>query len=300
MTIGTAGVNYDDTSAPILEKIVGIGGRGMSIFRVPSSTSADLELVWESGSDFEEETCDKFPWANNAVMDEDFAPLCSDGPGEQCARYTIFNNDDDRGNIEERSSELDDGCDLGGGVFGACPMSKTVDEKAQEDGLAVEAVVVGVACDHLVAVACGENNGVCLLYDITDVSSPKRLKTFHLSPANENKNPDQSYRVDMGDLDSETILFLSPEKSPTGHSGILFAGAISGTLSFYEFECVNPDTGDEDIISSSSGLSGGAIAGIVIGGIVGAVLIVLLFVMLRSGSKKADGVETAGDSGNYA
>jgi hypothetical protein len=33
----------------------------------------------------------------------------------------------------------------------------------------VESIAVGISFDHLVALACGENNAVCLLYNITDI-----------------------------------------------------------------------------------------------------------------------------------
>jgi hypothetical protein len=172
-------------------------------------------------------------------------------------------------------------------------MGEKVDEAAEEDGLAVESVVVGIACDHLVALGCGENNGVCLLYDITDISSPSLLKTFHLSEASQTKNPEQSYLKDLGDIDSETILWIPPSRSPTGKSGFLFGGAISGTLSFYEFQCLKPeDTCYPDgcpVGGDSKSLSGGAIAGISIGAVVA--LAVVAFVgkgLLVKGSGSSD------------
>ena len=189
-----------------------------------------------------------------------------------------------------RNDPLADGCTFPDGSTGACAMESTVDEKAQEDGLAVEAVAVGVACDHLVAVACGENNGVCLLYDITTIESPTLLKTFHLSPASRSKNPDQSYRNDLGDIDSETILFLSPDASPSGKAGFIFGGAISGTLSFYEFQCVGDETSTPTFASTSSGgnsgLSAGAIAGIVVGSLAGVALIVFVITKVNGGKGK--------------
>ena len=196
-----------------------------------------------------------------------------------------------------RNDPLQDGCTFSDGSTGACPMSDTVDSKAQEDGLAVESVQVGVACGHLVAVACGENNGVCLLYDISEIETPELIKTFHLSPASRSKNPEQSYRNDMGDLDSETILFLSPETSPTGKAGFVFGGAISGTLSFYEFQCNGDDSsiqGTGNIVvaedDAEDELEAGAIAGIVIACVVGVVLFVFVARSVASGNSK-DGKE---------
>lgn len=70
-------------------------------------------------------------------------------------------------------------------------MAETVDEKAQEDGIGVESVVVGIACGRLVALACGENNSMCFLYDITDIANPSLIKAFHLSEVSKTKNPAQ-------------------------------------------------------------------------------------------------------------
>lgn len=174
-------------------------------------------------------------------------------------------------------------------------MSKTIDAKAQEDGLAVESVTLGIACDRLFAVGCGENNGVCLLYDVTDINTPKLIKTFNLSPASENKNPEESYLNDLGDLDAETTIFVPAEHSPTGKSGILFGGAISGTLSFYEFVCAREESATVPALKSGDSLSGGAIAGIVVGSL--AVVAVLAFLFLRGrGGSAAQVDKSYGDS----
>merc|ERR1712150_113368 len=175
-----------------------------------------------------------------------------------------------------------------GGLPGACPMSRTVDAKSPEDGLAVESVVVGVACSTLVAVACGENNSNCYLYDISAIESPKLVKVFNLTPASETQNPAYAYdQGTLGDLDAESTLFVTAKQSPTGKDGIIFGGAISGTLSFWEFECTIPveavrenvcfaEEESLSLVKDSDGLSTGAIVGIVVGCVVGGVLIGLL------------------------
>ncbi len=181
-------------------------------------------------------------------------------------------------------------------------MGETVDEKAEEDGLAVESVVVGIACGHLVAVACGENNAMCLLYDITNISEPSLLKTFHLSEISRVKNAEQSYRKDLGDIDAETIIWIPPSRSPTGKSGFLFGGAVSGTLSFYEFQCLQqedpcfPDgcsssTGSST--SSSGGLSTAAIVGITVGAIAVVVIAALFIFRNRAPKKDAEDKESS-------
>lgn len=224
---------------PIMNKVVGIGGRGMSIFSVGDN---GISFVWDSASDFESETCANFPWAGNALQDEDFAPV--NGP-----RWTLSGSDD-RDSINERNDI--EGCDFPDGTRGACPMGQTLDERAQADGLAVEAVTVGVACNSLIAIACGENNGMCLMYDISTVRNPTLVNSFNLSPVSETMNPEQTYNDTLGDVDPETSTFIPREESPTGCSGVIFGGAISGTLSFYEFICEN---GERDCVTNTSGAS---------------------------------------------
>ena len=165
-------------------------------------------------------------------------------------------------------------------------MSRTIDDKSPEDGLGVESVVVGVACSTLVAVACGENNSNCYLYDISTIESPKLLKVFNLSPASETQNPAYAYdQGTLGDLDAETTLFVTAEHSPTGKDGIIFGGAISGTLSFWEFECTIPVepvresvcfAGDDPLTfvkNDGEGMATSSVVGIVIGCIAGVLLL---------------------------
>jgi hypothetical protein len=199
---------------------------------------------------------------------------------------------DDQTDIESMNDPVFDGCDdAGNGQPGACPMSTTVDEKSPEDGPAPESVTVGVACGRLVAVACGENNSDCFLYDITDIQNPKLEKVFNLSPESENKAPGVAYdeRV-LGEHDPEATIFVDAVDSPTGKTGIMFFGALSGTVSFYEFECTIPvdrlerPSLENDIREGSdddSGLSGGAIGGIVVGGVAIIAAFVALFIFKK-------------------
>ena len=41
----------------------------------------------------------------------------------------------------------------------------------------------------------------------------------------------------LGDIDTESIIFVDAADSPTGNAGILVAGAWSSTLSWWEFTC---------------------------------------------------------------
>ena len=100
-----------------------------------------------------------------------------------------------------------------------------------------------MACNRLLAISCGENNGDCFLYDITNINNggdPVLKKVFNLSPASQNKSPGIAYADGtLGDLDAGEVLFVPPEESPTGKAAIIFGGAHSGTISFWEFECEN-------------------------------------------------------------
>ena len=74
ISIGSSAVDYSDPQNPVMSKIVLFGGRGMSIYRVPSDFDAKMEFVWDSGSDFEKEGCTAYPWAHNGIQDEGFSP----------------------------------------------------------------------------------------------------------------------------------------------------------------------------------------------------------------------------------
>lgn len=50
ITMGSAAVNYANASAPVVERVVLFGGRGISIFKVPEDIETELDLVWDSVS----------------------------------------------------------------------------------------------------------------------------------------------------------------------------------------------------------------------------------------------------------
>jgi hypothetical protein len=66
LTVGTESIDYSDPTAPVFKKLVAIGGRGLSIYKF--SSDEGLELVWDSGDEFEREGCAAFPWAHNAIQ----------------------------------------------------------------------------------------------------------------------------------------------------------------------------------------------------------------------------------------
>lgn len=227
MAVGTSMVDYSNVTAPHIKKMVAIGGRGVSVYKL---TDDGLELVWDSGSEFETEGCKNFPWAHNGIQDEEFAAVNSTlwfaDPGLQ---ETLF----------EMNDPEEDGCEDGGdGNPGACPLGKTVDERSLKDGYAAEAIVSGMACGKRYMVTVSEKNSVGFLYDISDISNPQLVQVFHLSPASETLNPNLAYAArTIGEIDAESIIFMEAENSPTGEAGILFAGAWSSTTSFWKFNC---------------------------------------------------------------
>jgi len=227
ITIGSSGVDYSDPSAPTFKGAVGFGGRGISIYDV----SSGLSRVWDSGSSFEKHQCATYPWAHNGIQDEEFSSVGG----------VLYNSSDDdmKETLDEMNDPAEDGCDDdGSGQPGACPLGQTVDERSLKDGAGPEAIVVGEACGRLLAVTATEKQGTAVVYDVTDPTQPSLLFLHHLSPASETKSPGVAYAdEDLGDIDPESSRFLSATESPTGSAGIMFAGAWSGTISFYEFTC---------------------------------------------------------------
>jgi hypothetical protein len=48
MTLGSSGVDYSVPARPVIKKIVGFGGRGISIYKVPTSYDEPISLLWDS------------------------------------------------------------------------------------------------------------------------------------------------------------------------------------------------------------------------------------------------------------
>mmetsp|Transcript_5683 Transcript_5683/g.11085 ORF Transcript_5683/g.11085 Transcript_5683/m.11085 type:complete len:706 (+) Transcript_5683:69-2186(+) len=228
LTIGSSMIDYSDPTAPVIKKLVAIGGRGVSIYKL---TDAGLDLVWDSGDEFEREGCAAFPWAHNGIQDEEFADV----------NGTLYDvsKEDLRETIHEMNDPNEDGCeDRGDGQPGACALGNTVDERSLKDGYAAEAIVTGSACGKEYLVTVSEKNSVGFMYDVSDIANPSLAQVFHLSPASETKNPIVAYKDrTLGEIDAESIIFLGEEESPTGVPAVLFAGAFSSTTSFWEFDC---------------------------------------------------------------
>uniref|UniRef100_A0A7S4VTP5 Choice-of-anchor I domain-containing protein n=1 Tax=Alexandrium monilatum TaxID=311494 RepID=A0A7S4VTP5_9DINO len=256
ITVGSSAVDYSNSNAPNIQHVVAMGGRGISIFR---DTSSGLQLAWDSGSSFETKLCEHYAWSHNGIQDEEFAPV----------NGVLYNSSSSslQGTISEMNDPGVDGCSDGGdGRPGACPLGQTVDERSAKDGAGTEAIVAGVACGSLIAVTATEKSGVAFVYDITSIASPALLFVRHLSPASRTKNPGVAYASrELGEVDPEAMEFVEAARSPTGRPGVLFAGAWSGTLSFWEFECppeasTTPQSGDGSG-SSTSQQNGGSGSG---------------------------------------
>mmetsp|Transcript_254 Transcript_254/g.394 ORF Transcript_254/g.394 Transcript_254/m.394 type:complete len:690 (+) Transcript_254:118-2187(+) len=237
VTVGSSMIDFSNPEAPHIKQLVGIGGRGISIYNVGADS---LDLVWDSGDDFEKMGCEAYPWAHNGIQDEEFAAVGG-------VLYNLLDPEDGlREAIEELNNPEEDGCDDGGdGNAGACPLGSTVDERSLKDGPAAEAIVVGEACGTSFVVTVSEKNSIGFVYQLDDVSTPELVKVFHLSEASELLNPSLAYAErSLGEIDSESILFVSKEDSPTGKAAVMFAGAFSGTVSYWEFSCDSDDATD--------------------------------------------------------
>jgi len=247
VTIGSTAVDYSNSTAPIFKGAVGFGGRGISIYK-----ASDMKLIWDSGSDFEREQCKAYPWSHNSLQDEEFSPMT--GPGND-----LYASLDPSAGLAETIAELNDpnvdGCEDGGdGKPGACPLSGTVDERSLKDGAGPEAIVVGHACGSTLIVTATEKQGTAFVYDASNPKAPTLLFVHHLSPASEKKNPGVAYADGtLGDIDPESSVFLDAAASPTGKAGMMFGGAWSGTISFYEFQGCSDDGKKGENPSETSG-----------------------------------------------
>lgn len=231
ITIGSSAIDFSNASAPVFQQVVAIGGRGISVYR---DTGSGLSLVWDSQGDVEAQVCSNYPSSHNAIQDEEFSPMTGSGNDLYMSSGSSL-----KGTIQELNDPSQDGCNDGGdGNAGACPLGRTIDERSPKDGAGVEAIVAGNACGSLIAVTATEKSSVALIYDITTPTSPHLLFVKHLSPISETQNPGVAYaNRTLGDIDPESMIFLEAGDSPTGNAGVMFAGAWSGTLSFWEFTC---------------------------------------------------------------
>jgi len=230
LTLGSSAVDYSNPQSPIFEKAIGFGPRSVLVYR-----SADLALVWDSGSRLEKEGCATYPWAHNAEQTEKYTTVGSTAydRASALAKIEIAEN-----NKLRTAVVLDgDGCrNRGDGKIGPCPLQRTVDKRSWKDGPAIEALDVGVICGRMIAVTVVKRSSITFVWDFSVPTTPVLLFTHHLSPASRTKSPPVAYADgSIGDIGVESIALLDAQSSPTGAAAVIFAGAQSGTLSLYEF-----------------------------------------------------------------
>jgi hypothetical protein len=81
----------------------------------------------------------------------------------------------------------------------------------------IEDIVVGKAYGKVVTAFATGKSSIGMLFDITEIISPNLKKVFHLSPANQNKSAGLAYNDgDIGEIDPETTIFLTADKSLLG------------------------------------------------------------------------------------
>mmetsp|Transcript_54241 Transcript_54241/g.176223 ORF Transcript_54241/g.176223 Transcript_54241/m.176223 type:complete len:693 (+) Transcript_54241:51-2129(+) len=243
VTVGSATIDYSNPAAPEIKAIVGFGGRGISIFK---DAGDKLELTWDSNSELEMKVCEYFPWAHNSIQDEEFAPV----------NGGLYNSSDDdlKEVLRDMNDPAKDGCaDAGDGKPGACPLNMTIDSRSPKDGPAPESMAAGEACGRLLLVTATEKSGVAFVYDITTVTKPKLLFVKHLTPISKTKSAGVAYATrELGDIDTEGVIFVDAAHSPSGSAGVFFGGAWSGTMSFWEFECSATTKAAGPVASSST------------------------------------------------
>ena len=267
IVLGSNAIDYEtDPTNPIFLRMVLAGGRGWSIYELPDDPENLLKLVFDSGDAIESAGCEHYPWAHNAQYDEEMAPA-----GDNFPNNTLWEIADEelRDVLSENNDPEGSGCDdRGDGLPGACPMTQLKDLRSPKDGASVEQIVIGEACGRLLAATAGEKSSIAQLFDITELTAPSLFKVFHLSPASEHKSAGIAYNDGtIGEIDPENSVFLTADKSPTGKPSVMFVGAFSGTVSFWEFECEELDAvGDEEEASAnlrSAGLVRGGLPSVV-------------------------------------
>ena len=243
--MGSAAIDYEsDPSNPIFQRMVILGGRGWTVYELPEDPSALLKLVYESGDTIERATCEKFPWAHNAEVEDVSAPASDNFPNNTLwVKSNLFQDEEYLEELEEYNDPDDAGCaDQGDGTVGACPMKDTVDFLSSESGPTIENTVVGSACGRLLSVVATEASSVALIYDITEITKPQIFKVIHLAESVKDKSVGLAYNDGtVGEIVPRSIQFLLPHESPSGKAALLITGEQSGTASLWNFRCAGDD-----------------------------------------------------------
>jgi LPXTG-motif cell wall-anchored protein len=176
------------------------GGRSFSIW------NSSGELVWDSGSQFEEIVLRDYPATFNSDSSDSAATpqlMVSGQPGR-------------------------------------------MDRRSTSKGVEPEALAVGTIGTQTFAFIGLERAGGIMVYDVSNPTAPSfvryknaALEGLALSPAN-NTTPG-SY-----DVSPEGMVFVPAEQSPNGKPMLIVASELSGTTTMYEVRVANPTSAPTD------------------------------------------------------
>ncbi len=157
-----------------------LGGRSFAIFAIGEDS---LELVFDSGSDFERITADRYP---------DF--------------------------------------------FNASNKNNKLDSRSDAKGPEPEDVVTCVIDERVYAYIGLERSGGLMVYDITNPEEASfvaylNTRNFEIDFP---EDDDELLDPEMGDISAEGLAVVQAEDSPTGHTLILIANEVSGTVAVYQ------------------------------------------------------------------
>ena len=158
------------------------------------------EVVWDSGSEFEEYVAATYPDYLNTQADTEYDP---DGDGTVTAAEMVAS------------------------------MTEEVDGRSDDKGGEPEAVTVGRIGDHYYAFIGLERQGGIMVYDVTDPTAPAfedyvNLALDELTAEGDFTAPGTT------DVSPEGVWFIAAEDSPTGAPLLLAANELSGTTTVYE------------------------------------------------------------------
>lgn len=158
------------------------------------------EVVWDSGSEFEEYVAATYPDYLNTQADTEYDP---DADGTVTAAEMVAS------------------------------MTEEVDGRSDDKGGEPEAVTVGRIGDRYYAFIGLERQGGIMVYDVTDPTAPAfedyvNLALDELTAEGDFTAPGTT------DVSPEGVWFIAAEDSPTGAPLLLAANELSGTTTVYE------------------------------------------------------------------
>lgn len=158
------------------------------------------EVVWDSGSEFEEYVAATYPDYLNTQADTEYDP---DADGTVTAAEMVAS------------------------------MTEEVDGRSDDKGGEPEAVTVGRIGDRYYAFIGLERQGGIMVYDVTDPTAPAfedyvNLALDELTAEGDFTAPGTT------DVSPEGVWFIAAEDSPTGAPLLLSANELSGTTTVYE------------------------------------------------------------------